>query len=208
MPASLRAEAVRYHTRLIGRVRELLATRIPSFEAGEYNVPAPIYFAWFPRTWRQTEIEAIQAADLKPSLLPMVSMTGPACPLILDQPISDKVASGAITDQQLIDWCAVTVATAKSSLGSSARIMPSLWPRFYCSPGVSYPNGSPIWKSGFATRFCNALLDAGAQGFSCWTPGLDQTLTAAQQQGLMNSWAEVVAVFRARGFRKLTPPWP
>src|SRR5215211_4735427 len=109
--------------------------------------------------------------------------------------MSNRIASSAsaklhITRQQLIDWAAISVATARQALGSSATIIPSIWPRYWAPSGVTYPNGSAALPPGFMTDYCNAILDAGAHGFSCWTPGSDQLLSASDQQRLMASWQE------------------
>jgi hypothetical protein len=201
----LRGEAVRYQTRLMAACQAQLVTSVPSFEPGAYNVPGPINFYTAFRAGQPAAIGSKQAADLRPTLLPALSFTGPQCRLNISQVMSDRIRTGAITLRQLIDMCAISVATASKTVeGSGARVMPCLWPRYWALSGARYPNGSAALPAGFYTDFCNALLDAGAQGFSIWTPKVDSSLSAAEWAGLMSSWAEVVAVCRARGFRKLS----
>ena len=83
-PDALRAEAVRYHMRLIGRTGDLLATRAPNFEPGEYNVPPSIYFSVVAKPGRPEAFGAKLATDVKPGLLPLLGFTGPDCRLNLN----------------------------------------------------------------------------------------------------------------------------
>lgn len=200
---ALRAEAVRYHSQLIDRTAELLATRAPNFEPGAYNVPPTINFSAVFKAGRPETFASKLTQDIQPGLLPKLGFTGPQCRLNLSQSMSDRIASSItaklhITDQELIDWAAICVATTRQGLGSTATIIPSIWPRFFALSGVTYPKGSAALPPGFMTRYCNALLDAGANGFSCWTPSADQSLSATDQQKIMASWQEVVDVVRAR----------
>ncbi|MFL5334890.1 MAG: hypothetical protein ACJ8H8_17285, partial [Geminicoccaceae bacterium] len=202
-PEALRKEAIRYHTRLIGRTGELLATRTPNFEPGEYNVAPSIYFSAVAKPGRPEAFGAKLAADVAPGLLPLLGFTGPDCRLNLNQNMSDRIASAAnsnlhITPQQLIYWAATGVATARAALGAGATIIPSIWPRFWAPSSVRLPHGSAALPQLFMRDYCNAILDAGANGFSCWTPGSDQALGASDQQAMLSSWQEVVGVIRAR----------
>ena len=201
----LRGEAARYQTRLMAACQVQMAISMPSFEPGAYNVPGPINFYTALRAGQPAAIGAKQAADLRPTLLPSLSFTGPQCRLNISQVMSDRIRTGAITLRQLIDMCAIRVAAAsKTVAGSGGKVMPRLWPRYWALRGARYPNGSAILPAGFYTDFCNALLDAGAKGFSIWTPKVDSSLSATDWAGLMGAWSEVVAVCRARGFQKLT----
>ena len=201
--SALRLEAVRYHSRLIDRTAELLATRAPNFEPGEYNVSPIIYFSAVFKAGQPEAFGSKLAQDVTPGLLPKLGFTGPNCRLNLNQDMSNRIVSAAnaklhITKQQLIDWAAISVATARQALGSSATIIPSIWPRYWAPSGVTYPFGSAGLPTGFMTDYGNAILDAGANGVSCWTPGSDQVLSASDQQRVMASWQEVVNVVRAR----------
>ena len=200
---ALRTEAIRYHTRLIGRTGDLLATRAPNFEPGEYNVPPSIYFSVYAKPGRKEAFAAKLQADVVPGHLSLISFTGPDCRLNLNQDMSNRIVSSPnaklhIDAKQLINWAATGVAAARLGLGSDATIIPSIWPRYYPLSGVRPPNGSTALPAGFMRDYCNALFDAGANGVSCWTPSSDQALSAADQAALMSAWQEVVDVIKAR----------
>ena len=103
-----------------------------------------------------------------------------------------------IDAKQLIYWAATGVATARAALGSDATIVPSIWPRYWAPSGVRLPWGSAALPKLFMRDYCNGILDAGANGVSCWTPTSDQSLSASEQKAIMSSWQEVVDVIRAR----------
>jgi hypothetical protein len=198
---ALRQEAVRYHTKLIGRVKQLLSAR--NGELGAYNVPPHI--SWYhannesaKSSWANRE-----AQDLAP-LLPILSFTGPQAQILIDQRMSDEISSGKISDDNLIHWHAESVRVRRQALGGNARIMPTIWPRFFGVGGARLPNGSAALRPGFMGRLCTAMLNAGAQGFLCWTPSIDRNLSSADQQAMSRSWGEVVDVMRSRGCQAIT----
>jgi hypothetical protein len=199
--AALRQEAVRYHTRLVGRVRQLLSAR--DGELGEYNIPHHI--SWYHAYNESTKSSNAnkEAQDLVP-LLPLLSFTGPQAQFLIDQRISDEIKSGKISDDMLIHWHAESVRVRRRALGNKARIMPTIWPRLWPVGNVSLPNGSAALRPGLMYRLCHAMLDAGAQGFVCWTPSVDRNLSSADQQAMSRSWGEVVTVCRERGFQAIT----
>jgi hypothetical protein len=199
---ALRKEAVRYHMRLVGRVRQLRAS--VGFEAGEYNIPRNLNWYHRDNSSAKTSLTRKEVSDLGSTLLPMLSFIGPQAQLLIDQRMSDGIRSGAFTDDMLIYWHAESVRIRRQALGNNVRIMPTIWPRLFPLGGASLPNGSAALRPGFMRKFCNALLDAGAQGFVCWTPSGDRSLSSSDQQAMSRSWSEVVDVARARGFAAVT----
>ena len=114
-------------------------------------------------------------AQFKPGLLPLLGFTGPDCRLNLNQDMSNRITSATnaklhIDAKQLIYWAATGVATARAALGSDATIVPSIWPRYWAPSGVRLPWGSAALPKLFMRDYCNGILDAGANGVSCWTP--------------------------------------
>jgi hypothetical protein len=199
--AALRQEAVRYHTRLVGRVRQLLSAQDAEF--GEYNIPHHI--SWYHAYNESAKLNTAnkEAQDLVP-LLPLLSFTGPQAQFLIDQRMSDGIKSGKISDDMLIHWHAESVRVRRQVHGSNARIMPTIWPRLWPVGNVSLPNGSAALRPGLMYRLCSALLDAGAQGFVCWTSSADRNLSSTDQQAMSRSWEEVVKVCRERGFQAIT----
>jgi hypothetical protein len=198
---ALRQEAVRYHTRLIGRVRQLLSAR--GGELGVYNVPAHISWYHAYNESAKSSTASKEAQDLVP-LLPLLSFTGPQAQLMIDQRMSDEISSGKISDNNLIHWHAESVRVRRRALGGNARLMPTIWPRFFGLGGARLPNGSAALRPGLMGRLASAMLDAGAQGFVCWTPSIDRNLSSADQQAMSRSWGEVVDVMRSRGCQAIT----
>jgi hypothetical protein len=192
---ALRNEAVRYHRTLIGRVRELLRSPVPNAEFGTYNVPR--HLNWYHRNNDsiKSSISMTEKSELGSTLLPMLSFNGPQAQFIVNQTMVDS------DRQTLIDWHAESIRARRRALGSSARILPTIWPRLFPTGSVSFPNSSVALPAGFMQRFCNALLDAGANGFVCWTPSADRNLSSSDQAAISRSWSEVAAVARSRGFR-------
>jgi len=203
-PASLRREAARYHQLTVAAVRSLVARTISGFEAGCYNVPSLLLWYKYGFSAVNNTIASVESSELTNTILPLLSFMGPQAQLLIDQRMSDGLRSGSISYNQIIDWHATSVAVRRRALGNRTRIMPTIWPRLFAFGGANLPNGSAALPRGFMTKFCNALLDAGASGFVCWLPSSDFSLSIRDQQAMAASWAEVIAVARARGFRKLS----
>ena len=197
---ALRQEAVRYQIRLVRRVKELLGQ---TGEVGAYNVPHRIN--WYHANNQSAKSSTVEkeGQDLV-ALLPLLSFTGPEGQILIDQSMSNDIRSGKITDDMLIHWHAESVRIRSNALGGNARIMPTIWPRLWSLGGASLPNGSAALRPGFMYKLCSALLDAGAQGFVCWTPSVDRNLSSTDQQAMSRSWEEVVKVCRERGFKAIT----
>lgn len=202
-PIQLRKEAARYHHATITAVKSLVGRAVPGFEVGCYNVPS--LFLWYKYGLSEvnSSIASTELAELGGTVLPLLSFSGPQAQLLIDQRMSDGLKNGSVSYNDLISWHATSVSVRRRVLGSKARIMPTIWPRLFAFGGAKLPGGSAALPRGFMTRFCNALLDAGANGFVCWLPSSDFSLSASDQQALANSWAEVIAVARGRGFRRL-----
>jgi hypothetical protein len=197
----LRREAVRYHTQLISRVRQLLSAR--DGELGIYNIPAHISWYHANNVSAKSSTTTKEVQDLVP-LLPLLSFTGPQAQFLIDQRMSDEIKSGKISDDMLINWHAESVRVRRRALGDNARIMPTIWPRLWAFGGARLPNGSAALRPGLMYKLCSALLDAGAQGFVCWTTSVDRNLSSADQQAMSRSWEEVVKVCRERGCQAIT----
>jgi len=202
--ASLRQEAIRYQHNTITRIRALLKSAIPNLELGSYNLPMQLNWYRYNNMESNLSVIAKETSEILPSLFPLLSFTGPLAQLLIDRRMSDGIKNGSISYQQLIDWHATSVRLRRQAFGNQARIMPTIWPRLYAFGGASLPNGSAGLPKGFMTKFCNALLDAGAQGFVCWLPAADAKLSVSDQQAIWTSWTEVIQVARSRGFKTLS----
>jgi len=202
-PSPLRLEAVRYHQATVTAVRNLATRIIPGFEAGCYNLPGFLLWYKYGFADMNSSIAKTELSELSNTVLPLLSFTGPQAQLLIDQRMSDGLRSGSISYNDIITWHATSVAVRRRVLGSRARIMPTIWPRLFAFGGAKLPNGSAALPRGFMTKFCTALINAGANGFVCWLPSADFSLSANDQQTMANSWEEVIAVARSRGCKKL-----
>lgn len=199
----LRLEALRYTTTLLKRTSEIIGASIPNFEVGTYNVPRQFIWYSLGKTSALQKQLQIESQELN-ALLPQLSFAGPQVQFIIDQRMSDGISNGSITESMLIDWHIKSIQMRKSVFGSSIRIMPLIWPRYFATGGAKYPGNSIALPAGFMTRLCHALLDVGVGGFFCYCSSGDATASIGDQERIRSSWAEVASVVRSRGFRSLS----
>ncbi len=100
-----------------------------------------------------------------------------------------------------VDDMAATTSRLKAAFGTNVKIIRTIWCQWYNNTGktVTYPKDDPCIPAGFMTAAMNAMLDAGADGFTVFQSSAINDSTGTLQQRFAERHKEIAEVVKARG---------
>src|SRR4051812_30364685 len=94
----------------------------------------------------------------------------------------------------------LTTSNLKAAFGANVKIIRTIWCQWYNVESLlTYPDDDPCIPAGFMTEAMNAMLDAGADGFTVYQSRFINNSTGALQQRFAARHKEIADVVKARG---------
>jgi hypothetical protein len=192
----LRAEAVRYSAavakRLCDRADSAGLTGYEQISYAHPDVPST-GVGW-----------AAQYAQINPTWF-CPYMLGGSIPCYFSGSIGEMNANIA-NPSYWTDTYAAQIKAQRAAFGSSFKIIPTIWAKWYRTEGgidnanpANFPNGDPCVPSGFMTNVFNAILDAGADGAAIFQNSDQASSTGDLADRYSARHGELAAIVMARG---------